>query len=131
MTQACFFEALFEREPMKTAVTSSRGGFSLIEIMIVVAIFGILVGVALPNFLKSRNQARKQTCISNLSQIETAKQVWGVEHGKKDGDVPTDADLIGPALYLKVKPQCPGGGTYNLQAIGVTATCNLDGHVLQ
>jgi prepilin-type N-terminal cleavage/methylation domain-containing protein len=116
---------------MKTTVTSSRSGFTLVEIMIVVAIFGILVSVALPNFLKSRTQAQKQTCISNLSQIETAKQVWGVEHGKKDGDVPSDADLIGPTLYIKIKPQCPGGGTYNYQPIGTIATCNIAGHVLQ
>lgn len=115
---------------MKPTISSPRGAFTLVEILIVVAIVGILVGLAIPNFLKSRTQARKQTCISNLSQIESAKQVWGVEYGKKDGDVPTDADLIGPTLYMKVKPQCPGGGAYDYKTIGTTATCNIEGHLL-
>ncbi len=107
-----------------------RGGFTLIEILIVVAIVGILVGVAIPAFMKSRTQARKQVCIENLSQIENAKQIWGVENGKKDGDIPSETDLIGPNLYMKVMPSCPGAGVYDLGAIGRNATCTLEGHSL-
>lgn len=107
-----------------------RGGFTLIEILIVVAIIGILVGVAIPAFMKSRTQARKQVCIENLAQIESAKQIWGVENGKKDGDVPTQTDLVGPNGYIKVMPECPGAGTYDLGRIGGNATCTLEGHSL-
>jgi prepilin-type N-terminal cleavage/methylation domain-containing protein len=105
-------------------------GFTLVEIMIVVAIIGILVGLAFPAFMKSRTQARKQVCIENLSQIESAKQMWGLEKVKKNGDVPTDADLIGVNSYIKVKPQCPAGGTYDYKGIGENAVCNQEGHSL-
>jgi prepilin-type N-terminal cleavage/methylation domain-containing protein len=107
---------------------SIRRGFTLLEILIVVAILGILVALAMPNFLKSRTQARKQTCIENISQIETAKQLWGVEKGKVDGDTPTEADLVGDSGYIKKMPVCAGGGEYRFNAIGATATCNIEGH---
>ena len=106
-------------------------GFTLVEIMNVVAILRILVSLALPNFMKTRAQAQKQTCIENLSQIESAKQIWGVETGKKEGDVPDKTDLIGPSLYIKKMPVCPGGGDYNFEAIGRNASCIIGGHVLE
>lgn len=116
---------------MKTKSFQKRSrGFTLVELMIVVAILGILLSVAFPNYLKSRTQARKQMCIENLSQIESAKQVWGMENGKKDGDVPVKADLIGPSSYIKRMPECAGGGTYDFKSIGHNATCTEDGHVL-
>ena len=110
--------------------SARRSGFTLLEIMIVVCIIGILVGMAFPAFVKSRNQARKQACLENLSQIESAKQQWGIEVGKKSGDVPAQSDLIGTDRYIKVMPACPGGGTYEFQPIGTTATCTEAGHVL-
>ena len=117
---------------MNISPARRRAGFTLIEILIVVAIMGIILGVALPAFLKSRNQARKQVCIENISQIESAKQQWGLENGKKDGDAPVDADIFGDNAYIKKKPNCPGGGTYDLKSIGTIATCTqaADGHSL-
>jgi prepilin-type N-terminal cleavage/methylation domain-containing protein len=107
-----------------------RRGFTLLEILIVVAVLGILVGMAFPNFIKSRNNAQKQICIENLSQIESAKQIWGVEGGKREGDAATDADLFGVTRYMKQKPLCPGGGTYDLTGIGANAKCTVPGHTL-
>ncbi|HEY6226258.1 MAG TPA: prepilin-type N-terminal cleavage/methylation domain-containing protein [Verrucomicrobiae bacterium] len=110
--------------------SAHKRGFTLLEIMIVVCIIGLLVGMAFPAFMKSRNQARKQACLENISQIESAKQQWGIEAGKKSGDVPGQADLIGTDRYIKIMPACPGGGTYDFQPIGTTATCTEAGHVL-
>ena len=116
---------------MKTSrFHARRRGFTLLEILIVVAVLGILVGMAFPNFLKSRTNAQKQMCIENLSQIESAKQIWGVENGKKDGDPPADTDLFGVSRYMKLKPKCPAGGTYDLTSVGVNATCTIPGHSL-
>ena len=116
---------------MKTSnFGSSRRGFTLLEILIVVAILGILVALAMPNFLKSRETAQRHMCIENLSQIESAKQIWGVENGKKDGDVPVESDLIGPVLYIKRMPECVAGGTYSFNAVGANASCTIPGHTL-
>ncbi len=105
-------------------------GFTLVEIMIVIAIIGLLVVVALPNMMRYRTEAQKKACIENLSKMDAAKQIWGVEHGKHDGDLPTDDELFGAELYIKEKPECPSGGTYHINAIGVAASCTEPGHEL-
>ena len=130
--QAC----LLSRQRLNTGVHVNmlllrrRAGFTLIEILIVVAILGLLLGLAVPAYMKSRTQARKQVCIDTLSQIESAKQLWGLENGKKDGDSAPEDQIVGPNLYLKVKPTCPAGGVYDYKTIGQTAECNIEGHVL-
>lgn len=105
-------------------------GFTLVEIMIVVAIIGLLAAVAVPNFVKTRTTAQQKACIKNLNTLEAAKQMWGVELGKTDGVMPTESDLIGPTLYIKQMPTCPSGGNYTLNAIGQAATCTIAGHTL-
>ncbi len=107
-----------------------NGGFTLVETMIVIAIIGLLTAIAVPNIIRHRTYAQQQSCIKNLSTIEAAKQMWGVELGKKDGDVPTDADLIGPFLYIKIKPTCPASGSYTMGAIGAIPSCTEPGHTL-
>jgi prepilin-type N-terminal cleavage/methylation domain-containing protein len=115
---------------MTFSLSRRKQGFTLIEILVVVAVMGLVVGIAIPAFMKSRTQARKQVCIENISQIESAKQQWGLEMQKKEGDIPGDGDLIGPMLFMKRKPECPGGGSYDYMPIGKTATCTEPEHVL-
>ncbi len=109
-----------------------NGAFTLVEIMIVVAIIGLLAAIAIPNFARARSNAQSKTCIKNLTTIEAAKQVWGVEKGKTNGDEPSTAELYGPELYIKDVPRCPTSGTYTIHAIGDMATCSKgsDGHTL-
>ena len=113
-----------------TRFRASSSGFTLVEILIVVAILGLLITIAVPNYVKTRTNAQRQMCIENLAQIEAAKQMWGVESAKTTGDIPTDVDLIGPSLYIKDKPRCPGGPHYRYNPIGTNAECDIPGHVL-
>ncbi len=107
-----------------------HAGFTLVEIMIVVAIIGLLAAVAIPNLVKARKTAAKQACITNLKTIYGAKNIWAVENKKGDNDVPTDADLFGPDKTIQSKPSCPGGGTYDLRSVAENPTCTIADHSL-
>ena len=73
--------------------TSRRSAFTLVEIMIVVAIIGLLAAIAIPNFIKAREASQKNACIANLKQIDGAKNTWALEQKKVNADVPVDSDL--------------------------------------
>jgi prepilin-type N-terminal cleavage/methylation domain-containing protein len=103
-------------------------GFSLVELMVVTGIIGVLAMVAIPRVLQHRAYAARQACLRNISQIEGAKQTWGLEHGKHMGDLPQDDDLFGPNAYIRAKPACPAGGEYTINALGTDAICSLLEH---
>jgi len=107
---------------------SDEAAFTLIEIMIVVAIIGLLAAIAVPNFLKMRTQAQARACITNLQRIDSAKQLWGLENGKTDGEEPQEADIV--PTYIKTKPTCPSAGTYQFKPIGQAPTCTVPAHTL-
>ena len=114
---------------MRTHIPN-RAGFTLVEIMIVVAIIGLLTAIAIPNFQKTRERAAYFVCFENLTQIEAAKQIWGMEKGKKNGDLATQDDLVGTTLYIRALPECPSGGSYTFGSIGTNAVCSIPGHEL-
>jgi type IV pilus assembly protein PilA len=121
---------------MKLNSTHNRRGFTLVEIMIVVAIIGLVAAIAIPSFLRYRESSRRSVCIANLKQMQDAKVQWAFEKNKKGTDIPVELDLIGPNTYLRDKPSCPSGGADYITTIGtvdVKATCTrgpFEGHSL-
>jgi len=108
-----------------------NSGFTLIEIMIVVAIIGMLAAIAIPNFAKMRQNAARQACIINLKTIDSAKEAWATEARKANGDA-VDETAVNSLLRNGQAPECPGGGTYTYNAVGSPPTCSLSaaGHTL-
>jgi prepilin-type N-terminal cleavage/methylation domain-containing protein len=108
---------------MSRFTLKSRRGFTLIEIMIVVLIIAVLLAIAIPNFMKARDTSRAKACVSNLRQIDTAKMQWAMDSipPKIGTDTPGATDLY--PTYVKVKPTCPAGGEYTINAVDTNPTC--------
>ena len=110
---------------------SRKGGFTLVEIMIVVAIIGLLAAIAIPNFVKARASSQQNACVANLKQIEGAKATWALENKKQNTDSPGTGDLYGDTNYIRTAPTCPAGGSYTLGQVNAKPICNISGHSLQ
>ena len=70
---------------MKTQ-TYRRGGFTLVEIMIVVAIIALLAAIAVPGFLRARKRSQASKILNDLRMIDGAIDQYAIENGKKTGD---------------------------------------------
>ena len=105
--------------------TSRQGGFTLVEIMIVVAIIGLLASIAIPNFVKARTSAQTNVCISNMHPIDGAIQLWAAETKQGETAPVTPADVL---PYLKNAVVCPSGGktfadSYSLTTVQARPAC--------
>jgi prepilin-type N-terminal cleavage/methylation domain-containing protein len=83
---------------MFSKIRSNKAAFTLVEIMIVVAIIGLLAALAIPGFVKARKQSQGRRVLNDVRQMDAAIDQWALEKGKKDGDTVTTAEA---ATYLK------------------------------
>ena len=110
-----------------------KAGFTLVEIMIVVAIIGLLAAIAIPNFVRARTTAQMNACINNLRQIDGAKQQWALEHQATSTASPGSTDIQpymgrGSAGTL---PYCPADSnkqftsSYVMGNVQTAPICNI------
>ncbi len=107
---------------LNKAAKSVRRGFTLVEIMIVVLIIGILLAVAIPNFVKARNSSRGKSCVANLRQIDSAKEQYMMDN--RTTTAPSAMTNLVPD-YIKSTPACPSGGTYTLGNATTAPSCSI------
>ena len=119
---------------MKT-IQNRKSGFTLVEIMIVVAIIGLLAAIAIPNFVKARTTAQTNACIANLKQVQGAIEQWALEQKKGPTATVALTDIAGASdKYIKqainTELKCPAGGTYAITTVAVNPSCTVTGHSL-
>jgi prepilin-type N-terminal cleavage/methylation domain-containing protein len=100
----------------------NKKGFTLVEIMIVVAIIGLLAAIGIPSFQKARDSSRAKACVNNLRMIAAGTEQHMMEHNA------TSATLAEACVYIKSgEPECPANGTYTVGTESSDPTCSVGG----
>jgi len=101
------------------AVKRDSQGFTLVEIMIVVAIIGLLAALAVPGFVKARKQSQGRRIMNDARQMDSAVDQWAIEFYKTDGST---IDTVGAATYLKTawKSNDLLGNPFQISTVGTS-----------
>lgn len=110
---------------MRTVIARRRSGFTLIELMIVIAIIAILAAVLFPNFIRARAQGQQSACDSNLKNIGTAMESYANDNASHYA---TALSMLNPN-YLAVIPTCPSTGQDTYSA-GMQSAMSPDSYTL-
>ena len=105
---------------MLSKLRNDRGGFTLVEIMIVVAIIGLLAAIAVPSFIRARRRSQGTTVLNECRQVDGAIDQWALENNKTSGDTVTWTDIT---PYLKAGTRLANSGGTDL--LGNSFTINV------
>lgn len=105
---------------MMRAIWRQQQGFTLIELLIVVAIIGILAGIAVPRISESLDSAKVNSCQSNRAAIESAAELYRF----KESEYPEDVETLVTDGYFRKEPECPSSGTYSINKGTGAVTCS-------
>jgi len=103
-----------------------NSGFTLVEIMIVVAIIGLLASIAMPSWHRARENAQLQTIANNLRLLEAAKQQWALDNKRAATDTVTTADLV-PYFKNNTFPVAVVGEVYQTATVSDLITAQYTG----
>jgi len=116
---------------MKNRSSSSTTGFTLVEIMIVVAIIGLLAAIVVPNIQAVFGKSKRTICITNLQQIRNMKSLWSLDSRAEGTAMPTLADIqpyLGHGSGGEA-PTCPSDPansfptSYSINDLNTAPTC--------
>jgi prepilin-type N-terminal cleavage/methylation domain-containing protein len=117
-----------ERQLM-TIASPNKAAFTLVELMIVVAMIGLLAAIAVPGFVRARTQSQTNACINNLRQIDDAAQQWALDNRQAANATVAFTDI---QSYLKGGIVCPSAGpattfadSYTLTTVSNKPACNV------
>ncbi len=106
-----------------------KRGFTLLEIMIVVAIIGLLAGISTPSALRARENSQMNSILSNLRAIENSKDQWAIDNKTGVGAQPLDTDITQYLRSYKM-PIPVVGETYIINPIGSNAVAQVPVKIL-
>lgn len=113
---------------------NTRRAFTLVEIMIVVLIIGLLLSIAVPQWIRARENSQAKSCITTLKKMGDAKDIWAQENNIPTGGAATMADIWPDYLRGSAPPSCPSSGAYTVNPVGSDPECSSLGglypHVL-